>query len=284
MPMNTQVETIRFLGQGGLTLLADCYGEETAPPVLLLHGGGQDRRSWRGAAAKLADAGYRAIALDLRGHGDSDWSREVDYSFEAYAADIAAIVKQLGRPAHVAGASLGGRGALVAAAMYPDSIPGLILVDVAPSLDPENAHRYQAFLRSARDGFSRVEDAADMLNALMGRSPQGSAEKLRPYLRQGEDDRLYWRWDPSFIEPRFVNRPREVEELEAYAAQIRQPILMIRAELSEVLREEDVERFLKVAPHTEVRVAPGVGHMLTGDSNDVHAPILIDFLNRVTRS
>lgn len=283
MSVSVQAEAVEFLGHGGLRLAADCYGDASAVPVILLHGGGQDKRSWRGVAARLASAGYRAVAVDLRGHGASDWSPEVDYSVEAYAADIAAMVEQLGQPAYLAGASLGGRGALVAAAKYPDSILALALVDVAPSLDPENAGRYQTFLRSARFGFSRIEEAADMLNGMMNRTSRGNPEKLRPYLREGEDGKLYWRWDPAFLEPRFVNRPRETEELEAYAAQIRHPILMVRAELSEVLREEDVERFLKVAPHTEVRIAPGVGHMLTGDSNDVHAPILIDFLKRAAR-
>ena len=278
MSVDVAVKKAWYQGQGGLRLAADCYGDPSAIPVILLHGGGQDRRAWRSAAATIAAAGFYVVALDLRGHGESDWSPEGDYSFESYAADIAAVIEQLGPPAYLAGASLGGRGALVATSLYPDDVFGLALIDVAPSLDPENSLRYQTFLRSAREGFADVEAAAQMLNKLMGRPSGSNVEKLRPYMREGEDGKLYWRWDPAFIEPRFVNRPDEIEVLERYAASIRKPILLIRAELSEVLREEDVMRFLEVAPHTIVRLAGGVGHMLTGDSNDVHAPILVDFL------
>ena len=58
MSVSVQAEAVEFLGHGGLRLAADCYGDASAVPVILLHGGGQDKRSWRGVAARLASAGY----------------------------------------------------------------------------------------------------------------------------------------------------------------------------------------------------------------------------------
>src|SRR5919206_632234 len=105
---------VRFEGFEGLHLVADVWGDDPAWPVLLMHGGGQTRHAWGGAAQSLAARGWRAVSLDLRGHGDSEWALNGDYSFTAYAADCLAVVDQLGRPPLLVGASLGGITALLA--------------------------------------------------------------------------------------------------------------------------------------------------------------------------
>src|SRR3546814_8036172 len=85
---NPLFKTVRLPGDG-LELAADAFGDPSAPPVLFFHGGGQSRRSWRGSAARIAQAGYYALTFDLRGHGESGWATDGDYLLDAYARDIA---------------------------------------------------------------------------------------------------------------------------------------------------------------------------------------------------
>src|SRR5690606_8456935 len=96
--------------------------DPTAPAVVLLHGGGQTRHAWGGAAAALARAGYHGVSVDLRGHGDSDWSPDGSYSFDQYAGDVRALAERFtsehGAPALV-GASMGGLSIMVAVGETP---------------------------------------------------------------------------------------------------------------------------------------------------------------------
>ena len=91
-----QSKTVKFSGFEGLALVADVYGDDDAWPVLLMHGGGQTRHAWGKTASQLAAAGWRAVSLDLRGHGDSAWAPNGDYSFTSYGADCIAVCDQLG--------------------------------------------------------------------------------------------------------------------------------------------------------------------------------------------
>ena len=85
------VTTFEFEGVEGLRLVGDEPGEPGAHTVVPLHGGGQTRHSWGGTANVLADKGWRAITLDGRGHGESDWSPEQDYRLSAFAGDVKAF-------------------------------------------------------------------------------------------------------------------------------------------------------------------------------------------------
>src|SRR5690242_6502772 len=106
-----------FTGASTNKLAADVYGE-SGEAVLLLHGGGQTRHAWRKTAEQIARAGRTAYAIDLRGHGDSDWIESGAYAFDDFAADVRAVADALaarsGKRPIVIGASLGGIAALLA--------------------------------------------------------------------------------------------------------------------------------------------------------------------------
>src|SRR4051794_26825172 len=105
--------SIRFTVAPDVTLVAEALGPESAPTVLLLHGGGQTRHSWGGTAAALAARGWHAVTIDLRGHGDSSWSPDGVYHLERFAADVRAAAAGYAAPVLV-GASLGGLASLLA--------------------------------------------------------------------------------------------------------------------------------------------------------------------------
>src|SRR5699024_896071 len=105
---HSELQTVEFGGTEGLSLVADEWNRGTdRPSVLLLHGGGQNRFSWKKTGQVLADKGLHVVALDSRGHGDSDRSPEANYSLDVMAADTHNVVNQIGRPVALVGASMG---------------------------------------------------------------------------------------------------------------------------------------------------------------------------------
>ncbi len=105
-------------------------GVPGADLVLLLHGGGQTRHSWKHTAERLSRGGRTALALDARGHGDSDWDPEHDYSLDGFVGDLLALARTLDRPPVLVGASLGGITSLTAAGGNPGLARAIVLVDI----------------------------------------------------------------------------------------------------------------------------------------------------------
>ena len=187
----------------GLRLAADIGGPEDGPTVVLLHGGGQTRHSWAGTWRVLVDAGWRAISLDLRGHGDSDWSDEGDYSLDAFVDDLRTVVGTLPSPPVLVGASLGGLASLVAVAEAPvqeDVARAIVLVDVAHRVEESGRDRIGAFMTGNIDGFASLEEAADAIAAYNPHRPRPKdLSGLAKNLRQRDDGRWVWHWDPRFV-------------------------------------------------------------------------------------
>ena len=266
---------------GPLVIAGDAYGDPTAPPVLLLHGGGQTRHAWGGTAAALADAGRHAVSIDLRGHGDSGWAPDADYSVDAFARDLCAIARQLpARPA-VVGASLGGLAALVAQGEMPDPpASAVVLVDIAPRVDPVGVTRIVEFMRAAPDGFASLEEAADAVASYVPHRPRPrDLNGLRKNLRQGADGRYRWHWDPRFMHgDRRPEATRSPDRLEAAARALRVPTLLVRGRQSDVVSAEGARAFLDVVPHARYVDVSGAGHMVAGDQNDPFTDAVVQFL------
>ena len=164
-----QPETITF-ASGAVALAADRYGDPAGPPVVFLHGGGQTRHSWGRAAAAVADVGWCAVTIDLRGHGESTWDPTGAYDLDDYAGDLVAVFDQLGREPVVIGASLGGLAAIRAmGGLRPGSGRGLVLVDIVPAMERAGTDRIGEFLRAhVQTGFASLEEAAAVVAAPVG--------------------------------------------------------------------------------------------------------------------
>ncbi len=147
-----------------MVLRGDAWGPPDAPPVVLLHGGGQTRHSWSAAGRRIAAAGWLSLALDLRGHGESDWAGEGHYRPDHFVADLRAVAQQLGRPPIVVGASLGGMtGLLAEGEAEAGLLAALVLVDVAPRIERRGVSRIIEFMLARPDGFTSLEEAADVV-------------------------------------------------------------------------------------------------------------------------
>jgi len=269
----------RWAGASGLSLASEVFGSADAPPVILIHGGGQTRRAWRGGAKMIASAGFRAISIDQRGHGESDWSPCAEYSPLAGASDLSEIMAQLDRPAILVGASRGGHLALLAAAAANGrAARALVLVDIAPRFDQSGAKQIRGFMHSSSRGFDTVEEAAALLSEYMNRPGSTDFSRLRRTMREGYDGRLYWHWDP-----RFADSLTEAEYFEAIyveaAQKIKCPTLLVRGAQSEIIKDEHVVHFKSLVPHAEVVSVPDAGHMVSGDENDAFNDAIVKFIS-----
>ena len=273
--------TLRFEGRDGVPLAADAYGDPSEPPALLLHGGGQTRFAWGNTAQQLAAAGWYAISMDQRGHGESGWAPNKDYSVDAFVDDVRAVAEQLTAPPVLVGASLGGIAALIAEGeSHPALAAALVLVDIAPKIEASGALRIIQFMQGKPEGFASVEEAADAVAAyLPHRRRPADLSGLERNLRRMDDGRYRWHWDPAFLEPGHGPRPGEnTDRLRAAARRLSVPTLLVRGRLSDLLSEEGARDFLALVPHARFADVSDAGHMVAGDRNDRFTAAVIEFL------
>jgi pimeloyl-ACP methyl ester carboxylesterase len=283
MSSSTGPQTVRVLGHGGVWLSGDVFPDGSGPFIVFFHGGGQTRHAWRETAEVLSAAGFRVASFDLRGHGESDWSEAGDYSLSAFAADVKAVADHLGDAPLLVGASLGGLSSLLAAAELGVG-SALVLVDVAPRLEPQGVERIVGFMKAHPEGFATVEEAADSIAAyLPHRTRPTELSGLSKNLRQGADGRLRWHWDPRFLAgPSPNNATSNLDRLTSAARKITVPSLLVRGKRSDLLTPEGAAEFLTLVPHARFVDVAEAGHMVAGDRNDAFTRAILPFLHEVT--
>jgi pimeloyl-ACP methyl ester carboxylesterase len=276
-------DEVTYTGAGGVRLVGERWkpgaGHPPAGIALLLHGGGQTRHSWHGTAARLAAHGWAAITVDARGHGDSQWAPDGDYSLDAFAGDLCAIAGTLDSAPVLIGASLGGMTALVGQGERPTLARALVLVDIVPRVEPAGRERIRAFMASAPNGFASLEEVADAVHAYNPNRPRPrNLDGLMKNVHQHADGRWYWHWDPKFL--RVGDEPsRAVDTARLYhaAGNITVPTLLVRGTRSDIVTPEAAAELLHLIP-TATSVEVAAGHMIAGDDNDVFTAHLLDFL------
>jgi pimeloyl-ACP methyl ester carboxylesterase len=270
----------------GLRLVADVVGAADAPTVLFMHGSGQTRQSWGRALEEAAKRGYRALSLDLRGHGDSDWSPDGKYTLDYFAADVRQAIEYLGGEPILVGASLGGIIGLLICASPPPPVRALVLVDITPRVEMSGAKEVSAFMDSAPNGFGSLEEAADAVAAYLPhrqRPKDTSGLKRNLRLREG---RFYWHWDPAMLQ---MGRDAQAKigapnPLETAARALKVPTLLIRGGRSRIVSEAGVREFLEMAPHAEFVDICDAHHMVAGDANDAFNDAVFTFVEKQTAS
>ena len=292
----SEPQTVKFRGVDDLVLVADEWNrgapsaagaasaatsDPAHPSILLLHGGGQNRFSWKNTGQILADEGFHVVALDSRGHGDSDRSPNATYTVEALCADTLQVLDQIGRPVILIGASMGGMtGILVADAAGPEKVAKLVLVDVVPRYEKDGSARIRDFMFSHVHGFESLDEAADAVAAyLPHRTKPRSPEGLKKNLRR-RDGRWYWHWDPKFLTAPSDDAFVRQEKLEQAAIDLTIPILLIRGKLSDVVSPEGVKDFLAKVPRAEFVELSDAGHTAAGDDNDAFSDVVVQFVSR----
>ena len=249
------------------------WGDPQAPVVILLHGGRDHCRNWDGVARELT-RDWRVIAPDLRGHGDSDWTSDGQYSFDAYVWDLLSLYEHLGiARADLVGHSLGGNITLRFAAMFPELVRSLVCIEgffPDPAiLEMERgadvvAHARQVALQRQRldrlnpRSHASLEEAVALMKANNPHLDIALCEHLaRHGTRRTEAGRWVWKFDPCSRKP--TQRYFSEEEIMAFASQVRCPVLLPWGAKSFLVLENNRQRIAALA-HAHVSVYPNAGH------------------------
>lgn len=258
------------------------WGESAARPILFLHGGGQTCRTWDVVCHELSPR-HRCIALDQRGHGDSEWSYELDYGIDAYAADIGALVDALGlAPLVVVGMSLGGLSGLHFALDRPEAVSGVVSIDVGPWVNVEGALAIRRFMKEVTD----LDQFEQFIAAALKLDPRRDERLLRHSLwhnlRRRPDGRLMWKTDLRDREERVAMVAAALESLRQRIPSLRAPTLIIRGAESPILDEDDMRRFAEAIPDARRMTIAGAGHNVQGDQPKALVAALGDFLDELS--
>jgi pimeloyl-ACP methyl ester carboxylesterase len=286
MPMAAEPFSIR--GPAGVRIVADRLGDPQARAVVFLHGAGQTRRSWSKAAAAVAQRGWQAVTVDLRGHGESDWSSEADYRVVTFAGDVHEVLRKLPPQPVLVGASLGGfTSMLLAGELCPGIASAVVLVDIVPHMDQSGGMRILAFMAERMEaGFGSLGEVADALAEYNPhRRRPTDLDGLTANLRR-RGDRWYWHWDPQFISGAAAFQPVEATDPDRMYAAVDTilrggvPMLLVRGQMSDLVSQAGADEFLARFPQVEFTDVRGAGHMVAGDRNDIFAGAVLDFLAR----
>ena len=270
-----------WVGHEGVNIAGDTWGDANGPLVMLQHGGGQTRHAWKGAGETLGEAGYHAVAFDARGHGDSNWAGEGNYSADHMVEDLKCVARALGSDNPIlVGASMGGGTSLVAIGEKNVPATALVMVDMAPRIEPEGQAKIQAFMGQKPDGFDSLQEvAAAIANYQPHRKRPRNLDGLAKNVRLAANGKYVWHWDPA----RRGSQPGAVdyrERLRLAADNLTLPVLLVRGGLSDVLSEEGAQAFIEQCPHAEYVNVANAAHMVAGDRNDIFAGSVISFLLR----
>ena len=257
------------------------WGDRSARPILFLHGGGQTCRTWDVVCHELSQH-YRCIALDQRGHGDSEWSYELDYRIEAYAADTAALIGALDlAPVVIVGMSLGGLNGLHYTLQRPETVSGIVAVDVGPWVNEEAVSPIREFMHEVTtlDHLEQFIATAHRFNPC--RDVRLLRRSLWHNLRRCPDGRLMWKTDSRRLHERHAIVAAGIGILRERIADLRCPALVIRGGESRILSEENARRFAEAVPRGRWLEIPGAGHSVQGDQPKALIEALRPFLDQL---
>jgi pimeloyl-ACP methyl ester carboxylesterase len=258
------------------------WGAPDAPPIVLLHGGHQSAHSWDLVSLHLAQR-YRVLALDQRGHGDTEWARDVAYSNHEMSLDAGAFIGAvgLGRPI-LMGHSMGGRNAMLLTRRDPSLLRALVIVDVGPEVSDRG--------RSVIAGFVRDNEEFDDLDHFVRNVQQYDPYRSREHIERTVKYNMLQRADGKFVSkcdsnPRRLgivrgSGPQENITLDE-AREFRLPVLLVRGAKSGILTADAAERFRDALPQGTLVTVPDCGHNVHGQNTKGFLDAVGGFLNKL---
>lgn len=254
------------------------WGDPAAPPVVLLHGGNQSSHSWDLVSLHLSDR-FHVYALDQRGHGDTEWSRELDYSMDAMSDDVLAFIAGQGleRPL-ILGHSMGGRVALTTALKAPDLPRALVLVDVGPELSPAGTAVVGDFIAHNIE----FDDLDVFLDNVAKYDPFRSREHIARTVKYN----MLRRADGKYISKVDHKRgPNDVARITLDDVRaIPYPVLLVRGGESDLLTADAAERFVAALPAGRLVTVANTGHNVHSGNTAGFLDAVVPFLDEITGS
>jgi len=283
----------RFFESQGLRLHYADWGNADAPPLLLVHGGRDHCRSWDLIARSLQPH-FHVLAPDLRGHGDSDWTKGGSYSLTEYVYDLSRLVRHTAaRQVAIVGHSMGGMVGLIYAGTFPQQVSALVVLDgvtVLPNTKDVPAHeriaKWVGQLDQLSDReprrYSTIEEAAAQMRAHNKRLPPELALHLATFgARRNADDTYSWKFDP-YQRARAPHR-LSPEDHVALWARITCPVLLLHASES-FLQSSETAGLANYFPNARTETISGAGHWLHHDKPDEVLGFIRTFLGLPEKS
>lgn len=264
----------------GLQLHYLDWGNHHKPKMLLLHGGAQTAHSWDFFALAMRSE-YHIIALDQRGHGDSDWSDAGEYDTPFHTKDIDAVTDAIGFDHfHLVGLSMGGRNAYGFAGAHPEKVKAMVVVDVGPEIEKAGSNHIREFLQDTEifESFDWLVDRVKRYNPL--RPEEQIRGSLINNLKKMDDGRWTWKHDRR----RGIGQDRGGEFTKnawADVAKIQCPTLIVRGELSNIFAPATAQRMLDLIPNSRLVEVPNAGHLVQGDNPVEFEKVVRAFLDTV---
>ena len=258
----------KFVTANGMRFHYLEWGSAANPPMLLLHGFAQTCHSWDFVALGFSDD-YRVIVLDQRGHGDSDWAADGDYSPETQQNDISAVVSEIGLEKFtLMGLSMGGRNSFTYAANNPDRVRALVIVDAGPQNMQQGTQNIRNFVQQ--------DDELDSVDAFVERvlkyNPRRAPEQIRGSimhnLKQLPNGKWTWKYDKRLRMPgrRMGSDPETEKRLWGYLEALQCPTLLVRGGASDIIAMDTADKMHAVIPNSQLATIEGAGHLVMGDS------------------
>ena len=281
VPFTQENEPVdRFIEVNGMSFHYLEWGDGANPAVLMLHGASQQAHSWDFVSLALADQ-YHVLVLDQRGHGDSDWAPEGDYSIEAHQRDIDGFVEACGLNAFVLiGHSMGGRNSYIWASRHPGTLKGLVIVDTGPETHRGGQQRIRQF-RELPDELDSFEDFAQRVQEYTGRSQEQVLGALKYSIRQRSDGKWTWKYDKIMRTPGRSESGWTPEQLWECVNRIDCPTLVVRGSRSDLFSVETMQRMQEVIADCTTATISGTGHLVQGDNPADFVAAVQGLLSRV---
>lgn len=265
------------------------WGEPDLPTVVLLHGGNQSAHSWDLVSLNLSRR-YHVLALDQRGHGDSEWSRGAHYGIDEMREDVRAFIQVVGvEPPVVVGHSMGGMVALSLAHRYPEALSGLVVVDIAPEVGERGVRMIRDFVGRNVE-FDDLEEFLDKVERYDPYRSRAHIERTVKYnlLRRADgryvskSDRRRYRLEGDSTDDGTRPRLPGVPALDDLTG-INLPVLIVRGGDSNVLEPEAAQRFAAALPNAALITVPGCGHNVASQNTPGFLAALTQYLDRLER-
>jgi pimeloyl-ACP methyl ester carboxylesterase len=250
-------------------------------PILFLHGGGLNAHTWDVVCVMLRDR-YHCIALDQRGHGDSEWSPVTDYAVETQCADVEGFIKQqqLEQPVLI-GQSMGGLNSIAYAIRHSREMKGLVVVDVGPEINPSGTQRIREFASTPE-----LDSPEAFLERAVKFNPLRDAAVLKRSLYYNLRQTPTGRWALKHDQRRGSEEHAQIagaqrQRLADQIAQISCPTLIIRGALSDVLSDSAADKFARSLPKGRWARVENAGHNVQGDNPGGLLEVLLPFLGEI---
>jgi pimeloyl-ACP methyl ester carboxylesterase len=282
-------ESLRVPGSDGLEMHVLKWSDEGVP-VMLVHGFGNESHIWEDFAPSVADV-YQVHAMDLRGHGDSDWDSEARYDYESHQADLSAVMENLGFERVVlVGHSLGGRVCMRYAAANAHQVAGLVIVDSAPELDKRGTIRISQDVEQHQDpSFETVQQYESYLStSYPAATPESIRRMARHGLKQRDDGRYVLKMDISFrgraagqVDPDAMAKYEEdtTKALWDALAKIECPSLVVRGAASDIMSADVADRMVDdVMSNATLAIVAQAGHSVMTDNPDEFRDCVCKFM------